>query len=66
MQDKFVEYWKAVATRFANNPFIVGYDPLNEPFPSNIFTDPTLFLEPGKFDRVGLEPLYNRTFVEAY
>jgi endoglycosylceramidase len=55
-----------VAKRFAGNPYIVGYDPLNEPFPSNIYADPTLFLEPGKFDRVALQPLFNRTFVEAY
>ena len=45
---------------------MVGYDPLNEPFPSNILTDPTLFLEPGKFDKMGLEPLYKRAFNEAY
>lgn len=45
---------------------MVGYDPLNEPFPSNILTDPSLFLEPGKFDKVGLEPLYKRAFNEAY
>ena len=28
--------------------------------------DPSLFLEPGRFDRVGLEPLYKRAFEEAY
>ena len=66
LQDKFVSYWKAVAQRFAGNPYIVGYDPLNEPFPANIFADPSLFLVPGKFDTVGLQPLFNRTFVEAY
>lgn len=44
----------------------MGYDPLNEPFPGGILKDPSLFLEPGKFDRVGLEPLYKRAFEEAY
>lgn len=39
---------------------------MNEPFPSNMFTDLSLLYEPGKFDRIGLEPLYSRTFKEAY
>ncbi len=66
LQDKYVDYWKVVAKRFANNPYIVGYDPLNEPFPGNIFKDPSLFLEPGRFDRTYLEPMYTRTFNEAF
>jgi endoglycosylceramidase len=64
-QDKFIAYWAKVALRFANNPFVVGYDPLNEPFPSNFLKDPYLVLEPGNFDRTKLQPLYKRAF-EAY
>ena len=29
--DRFVEYWKAVATKFANNTYVMGFDVLNEP-----------------------------------
>jgi hypothetical protein len=44
----------------------VGYDPLNEPFPGNIFKNISLIVEPGKFDKDLLEPLYSRAFLEAY
>ena len=32
MQDAFIEYWTVVSKRFANNKYVVGYDPLNEPW----------------------------------
>ena len=66
IQDLFVAYWKKVATRLAGNPWVVGYDPLNEPFPSNVVKDPTIVFSPGKFDKVALEPLYSRAYLEAY
>ena len=31
IKDKFVSFWKAMATHFAKNKFVVAYDPLNEP-----------------------------------
>ena len=31
LQQEYQRSWKAVATRFANEPWIVGYDPINEP-----------------------------------
>jgi len=66
LQSKFIDYWKAVASRFANNPYVLGYDPLNEPFPSNMYTDPSLIYEPGRFDRATLQPFYKNIFQEAY
>ena len=48
-----MSYWQRVANRFANNPYIIGYDPINEPFPGNVFGDPTLIL-PGKHDKTYL------------
>jgi hypothetical protein len=66
LTDKFVNYWKAVANKFANNKFVIGYDPLNEPFPSNFLKNTSLVFEPGLFDKVGLEPIYSRIFKEAY
>mmetsp|Transcript_4594 Transcript_4594/g.6068 ORF Transcript_4594/g.6068 Transcript_4594/m.6068 type:complete len:229 (+) Transcript_4594:185-871(+) len=57
MEDKFVAYWDAVSARFAKNPFVVGYDPLNEPFPANNVRDPTLHI-PGVMDRKHLAPTY--------
>jgi len=60
-QDKFISYWDHVSARFANNPYVVGYDPLNEPFPANPARDPML-LVPGHMDKTYLTPLYERTF----
>ena len=42
MNDKFVAFWDASTARFAGNPYVVGYDPLNEPYNGNNVKDPTL------------------------
>lgn len=65
-QDLFIAFWKKVAQRLGRNPYIVGYDPLNEPFPSNVFKNPEIVAEPGLFDKIALEPLYSRAYKEAY
>jgi|Transcript_30199 hypothetical protein len=61
MNDKFVAYWDATSARFAKNPYVVGYDPLNEPFPANNIRDPTLRI-PGVMDRKHLAPTYAKIF----
>lgn len=66
LQDKFVAYWTKVASRFANNPYVVGYDPINEPFPANIYKNPELIYDVGRFDRTVLQPLYTRIINESY
>lgn len=50
LQDKFMAYWDEVAKFFAPNQYVIGYDPINEPFPSNYMKDPTIAMTPGKFD----------------
>jgi len=42
LRDKFVDYWDYTSARFATNPYVVGYDPLNEPYPANDIRDPLL------------------------
>lgn len=59
LQDKFIDFWNVTSKRFANNPFVVGFDPINEPYPSNYFKDPNL-LNPGEFDRTQLQPMYEQ------
>ena len=66
LQDKFVAYWVKVAKRFSENPNVIGFDPINEPFPSNIYKDASLFYKPGHFDLTVLQPMYKRIFDEAY
>jgi len=56
-----VAYWDATSARFASNPYVVGYDPLNEPFPANKVKDPTLRI-PGVMDRKHLQPTYAKIF----
>lgn len=61
MNDKFVAYWDATSARFAKNPYVIGYDPLNEPSPGNNVKDPTLRI-PGVMDRKHLAPTYAKIF----
>jgi aryl-phospho-beta-D-glucosidase BglC (GH1 family) len=65
LQDKFVAYWDKVSSYFANNDYVIGYDPINEPYPSNYMLDPTIVTETGKFDRTLLQPMYTRLY-EVY
>ena len=60
-QDKFIDYWDVVSKKFAENPNVLGYDPLNEPFPSNVMKHPFL-IQPGVFDRELLGPLYEKIY----
>ena len=54
LQGEYIRTWKAVATYFADNPWVVGFDPINEPF--------STVLLPGKPDvDARLECLYTGT-----
>lgn len=67
MQDKYVAYWAFVAKNLSPNPYVVGFDPFNEPLPafSGVNTVPSL-LWPGNFDKTQLNPMYERIYNEAY
>ncbi len=55
--DKMFDFWTEVATRFSNNPNVIGYDILNEPWPANMYKDASLFFKPRKFDKEVLFPV---------
>jgi len=57
LRDKFVDYWDVTSARFAANQYVVGFDPLNEPFPGNFVNSPSL-LVPGNMDKNELNPMY--------
>lgn len=57
IQDKMMDFWKHVAKTFGNNPNVIGYDILNEPWPANLYKEPSLFYDTKKFDKEKLFPL---------
>ena len=61
LRDKFVSFWDKVSTKLAANPYVVGYDPINEPYPGNTFKEP-LLNKPGYFDQHKLTPMYSEIY----
>lgn len=61
MTDKFVAFWDTVAKKFSDNQYVMGFDPINEPFPAD-FVEDTSILSPGVFDKKKLAPLYEKVF----
>jgi hypothetical protein len=66
--DKFVNYWVHTAKRFANNKYVMGFDPLNEPTVSgdNLFGVVSNIIRTGQLDKTVLQPFFTRIFNEAY
>lgn len=65
LQDKYVAYWDAMTKALSKNPYIVGFDPTNEPLPSWTSLANALwkiFPESGNFDRYDLQPMYERIY----
>ena len=60
IQQRFVDFWDVVSQTLGSNPHIVGYDPINEPWPANFYKDFTLMLNQQKFDREVLFPLLKK------
>ena len=49
LQDKFVDFWDYTSKALTKNPYVIGFDPLNEPYPGDWIRNPQLLL-PGYFD----------------
>jgi aryl-phospho-beta-D-glucosidase BglC (GH1 family) len=63
LQEKYVDFWNELAKRFANNDYVIGYDPFNEPFASTYYSDPqSYFSKDQNFDKAVLGPLYQLIF----
>ncbi|XP_067933424.1 endoglycoceramidase-like [Watersipora subatra] len=52
-------FWQTVAKRFGRYKNVLGYEIINEPFPGNVYTDPTLFI-PGHAGSTELMPMYDK------
>ena len=48
---QFVLFWTHVAERFADNPYVLGYEIMNEPWCGNTWQEPDLLI-PGERDRM--------------
>lgn len=55
--DLFARYWQIVATSFHDQPGILGYELMNEPWVGDLYHNP-LLLVPGVADRFNLAPFY--------
>ena len=52
-------FWSTVAKRLGHYDNVLGYEIMNEPFPGNVYTDPTLFI-PGRTGSTELQPMYDK------
>lgn len=59
LSDKFVEYWRFVASYFSNKTNVIGYEIINEPWAGNVFFYPYL-LWPTNADRYNLQRFYDK------
>ena len=61
IQDAFIAYWDRTSARFAKNPYVVGFDPLNEPLAGNMYKYPENQV-PGYTDKEFLAPMYEKIY----
>ena len=59
VQDKYIDFWKHLAITFKGNPYIIGYDIWNEPFPGGLWDDLTMII-PSRADMKQLLPVYEK------
>lgn len=59
LSDKFINFWKLVASSFENKTNIIGYEIINEPWAGNIFFYPFL-LWPTNADYFNLQRFYDK------
>ena len=59
VQDQFAEFWKVVASYFKDEPNVIGYEVINEPYIANIYAD-IKYKDPKNNDIDHLTPLYDK------
>jgi endoglycosylceramidase len=63
-RDALALFWAAVARVLKDEPNLLGYEVINEPWAGDIFGNPLWILERGKSDRENLMPLYKKVHEE--
>jgi endoglycosylceramidase len=66
LQDLYAAAWRRVAAKFDRDPYVVGYDLLNEPWPGSAFQSDDCFNAAGcaTFDGTTLAP-FNERLIDA-
>lgn len=59
MIDQFAKHWNLVAKKFVDNPYVVGYDLLNEPMIGGLYDDLAASIS-GENDKHMLMPMYQK------
>jgi endoglycosylceramidase len=59
LENHYAQSWQAVANYFGDNPDVIGYNIINEPWPG--FSWPLAILDGSFFGTQQLTPLYNQT-----
>ena len=57
--DKWSAFWRYVAQQFKDEPYVLGYNVINEPWVGDYFQEESLFW-PGNAGRVNLAPSYEQ------
>ena len=57
MLDDLSDFWSRSASYFKDNPYVIGYEIINEPFAGDFYEDPLLLL-PGNAGRKNLARMY--------
>ena len=60
LTDSFVALWRQIADYMKDEPNVIGYELINEPFFGDIYNDPNLLIS-GVADAEWLTPLYQKT-----
>lgn len=42
--DKFKNYWIEIAKTFTQNPYVLAYEIINEPWPGNMYNNPLIMI----------------------
>ncbi|XP_065910588.1 endoglycoceramidase-like isoform X2 [Dysidea avara] len=59
VQEYFALFWQQIAKKFSLNPYVLGYELVNEPWAGDVYRHPDQ-LEPHIADKVNLSPMYTR------
>jgi endoglycosylceramidase len=59
LQDRFARFWSLVAKTFVGDPYVLGYELINEPFLGDIYAQPDLLFTQ-RTDSDFLMPMYDK------